>query len=409
MKRSGIFYAAAGIIALVVLAGFSYKERIFANQNWSEEQKSLIASLLLDALPALPADPSNRVANDPRAAELGQALFNDKRLSANAKVACATCHLRDRQFQDGTPLGHGVGQTNRRTMPISGTAHAPFLFWDGRKDSQWAQALGPLESAVEHGSDRTALARRLAVDYRRDYERLFGPLPEFTGLPDHASPEGNAAAKAAWSKMTEGEREAINRVFANIGKAIAAFERTIKPRETRFDRYARSLQAGTAPNDQLSEPEIAGLALFIGKGNCINCHNGPLLTDNHFHNTGVPAVEGLPEDTGRALGALQVKNDPFNCRGRYSDAAPSDCTELNFMVSEGDELLRAYKPPSLRNVALRPPYMHAGQFRSLDEVVRHYNKAPPAPAGHSELEPLKLNDREVHALQAFLATLSEED
>ncbi|WP_331373158.1 cytochrome-c peroxidase [Sinorhizobium chiapasense] len=409
MKRSGILYAAAGIIALVVLAGFSYKGGIYVSQYWSEEQKSLIASLSLDALPALPVDPSNRVADDPKAAELGEALFNDRRLSANGKVACATCHLPDRQFQDDTPFGHGVGQTNRRTMPISGTAHAPFLFWDGRKDSQWAQALGPLESAVEHGSDRTALARQVVTHYRRDYEQLFGPLPELTSLPDHASPEGNPAAKSAWSKMTEGEREAVNRVFANIGKAIAAFERTVEPRETRFDRYARSLQAGTAPNNGLSETEIAGLALFIGKGNCINCHNGPLLTDNHFHNTGVPAVEGLPEDTGRTLGALQVKNDPFNCRGRYSDAEPSDCTELNFMVSEGEALVRAYKPPSLRNVALRPPYMHAGQFRSLDEVVRHYNEAPPAPAGHSELEPLKLSDSEVQALQAFLASLNEEN
>jgi cytochrome c peroxidase len=110
------------------------------------------------------------------------------------------------------------------------------------------------------------------------------------------------------------------------------------------------------------------------------------LTDNHFHNTGVPTAAGLPEDTGRALGAPQVKADEFNCLSQYSDAKPADCAELRYMITEGQELVRQFRPPSLRNVAERPPSMHAGQFATLEEVLHHYNNAPEAPVGHSELE-----------------------
>jgi cytochrome c peroxidase len=155
----------------------------------------------------------------------------------------------------------------------------------------------------------------------------------------------------------------------------------------------------------LSEQEIAGLRLFIGEGQCINCHNGPLLTDNHFHNTGVPAVPDLPEDSGRADGARLVLEDEFNCLGPYSDAEPEDCDELRFMSAEGHELLRAFKTPSLRGAATRPPYMHAGQIETLEEVLDHYASAPEAPAGHSELRPLELTEEERAQLVAFLATI----
>jgi cytochrome c peroxidase len=125
-------------------------------------------------------------------------------------------------------------------MPIAGMAHSPFLFWDGRKDSLWAQALGPLESPVEHGGDRTQYAHVLAEHYAAEYEALFGPLPDLTALPAHAGPVADAVASTAWEGMTESDREAVNTVFAHMGKAIAAFERTILPPETRFDRWVAS-------------------------------------------------------------------------------------------------------------------------------------------------------------------------
>lgn len=310
-----------------------------SGQRWSDVELELVRSLSLEALPASPADPSNRVGDDPRAAKLSRAIFFDARFSGNGEVSCASCHLPERQFQDDLPLG-GMGRTDRRTMPLAGMAHAPFLFWDGRKDSLWSQALGPLESAVEHGGDRTLYAH-LAAEHCRADKAVFGVLPGLSDLPRRAGPVADPTVAKAWEKLDEEDREAVNMVFANIGKAIASYERTIVPPETRFDAWLASSefpQAGI-----LSEEEIAGLRLFVGKAECVNCHNGPLLTDNHFHNTGVPAVPILPEDWGREAGAHFVREDPFNCLGPYSDAAEEDCTELQFMAEPDDEMLRAFK------------------------------------------------------------------
>jgi cytochrome c peroxidase len=118
-------------------------------------------------------------------------------------------------------------------------------------------------------------------------------------------------------------------------------------------------------------------------------------------------VAGLPEDNGRLAAIAQVVADPFNCLGPYSDAGPADCAELRYMDRDGDDLVRAYKSPSLRGVTERAPYMHAGQFATLAAVIQHYNAAPTAPAGHSELTPLEMSEVELAALEAFLATLSE--
>ena len=167
--------------------------------------------------------PEQPRADDPRAAEFGRRLFFDPRVSANGQVSCATCHVPERACQHGIPLGRGVGVTNRRTMPIAGMAHSPFLFWDGRKDSLWAQAVGP---------DCGALPVR------------------------------------------------------------------------------------------------------------------------KFHNTGVPARQGLPSDTGRLAAADAVLRDEFNCRSRWTDSR-SKCADLEFLVTGDHVLERAFKVPSLRNVAER--------------------------------------------------------
>lgn len=392
------------LAAGLLLGGIAATAGLAARQDgWSEPELTLVRSLSLDALGPLPPDPSNRVADDPAAASLGRALFFDTRFSANGEVACTTCHLPERQFQDDRPLAVGVGITGRRSMPIAGMARAPFLFWDGRADSLWAQALGPLESAVEHGGDRTQYARLVAQFYAGDYEAVFGPLPDLAGLPPHAGPVADAAVAAAWEALDPDRRLAVDTVFTNIGKAIAAFERTITPAETRFDRWVRS-DSFPAPG-LLDQDEIAGLRLFIGAGECVNCHNGPLFTDNHFHNTGVPPVAGRAPDHGRAGGALTVRSDPFNCLGPYSDAAPTDCAELRFMAEPGHDAVGAFKAPSLRGVTARPPYMHAGQLGSIDAVLAHYVAAPDAAIGHSELRPLQLDAAEIAQLTAFLATL----
>lgn len=396
------------LISLLIIGSGCTVYFFWPQPTWNEAEIATLRSLWIESLPPLAPDPSNRYSDDPVAAALGERIFFDTRFSSNGQVACATCHLPQLDFQDGKPLSTGVGTTNRRAMPIAGTAYSPWFFWDGRKDSQWAQALGPLESPVEHGGNRTQYAHLIATSYKADYEAIFGPLPDLSTLPASAGPVADAAAHATWEGMTEEERTTITRIYANLGKAIAAYERHIMPSPSRFDAYV----AAVINDDEetmvatLTPDEVAGLRLFIGKANCLQCHNGPLFTDNHFHNTGVPAAPNLPEDTGRALGAQQVLADEFNCLSAYSDAGPDDCAELRFMVAEGHELERQFKAPSLRDVAERAPFMDAGQFTTLAEVVNHYNTAPAAPAGHSEVQPLQLSVQERQQLEAFLRTLT---
>ncbi|MEO8287094.1 MAG: hypothetical protein ABI670_11740 [Chloroflexota bacterium] len=156
----------------------------------------------------------------------------------------------------------------------------------------------------------------------------------------------------------------------------------------------------------LSPSEVAGARLFISKAECINCHNGPLLMGTAFHNTGVPAVPGLPADHGRQSGVEKLLGDEFNCLSRWSDAKQGDCAELRFAVTTGEQLDGAFKPPTLRNITETAPYMHAGQFANLSDVLKHYNAALSGPVGHSELKPLGLSPQEMGDLVAFLGSLS---
>ncbi len=186
-------------------------------EQFSDAEKRLIGQLRLSQIGPLPPDPSNAVADDPAAAAFGEALFFDTRLSGDGTVSCATCHLQDRQFQDDLALAQGVGVTDRRTMPLANVSHGQWFFWDGRKDSLWAQALGPLEDAREHAGNRTAFAHLVVGQYQQDYEDLFGPLPDLSGLPHDASPLGTATQQVAWATMEDEQRSQSDAVFANIG------------------------------------------------------------------------------------------------------------------------------------------------------------------------------------------------
>ncbi|RUW74313.1 cytochrome c peroxidase [Mesorhizobium sp. M4B.F.Ca.ET.049.02.1.2] len=402
MRRLLLVLPLVALVAMALLAGCG-------KPQFSDAEKKVIASLALNTLPPLKPDTTNRFAEVPAAAALGSTLFFDQGMSRDGNVSCSPCHKIDRQFQDDLPQAVGIGRTNRRTMPLAGVARDPWFFWDGRRDSLWAQALTPLENPLEHGGNRAAFAHYIKKRFGERYERIFGPLPDLSTVPANASPLGTDAEKAAWAAMPVSQAEDVNRVFANIGKAIGAFERSIEPPQTRFDRFAIDLASGAEPqgDDALSPEEMLGLKLFIGKANCVTCHNGPRFTDNSFHNTGVPPVKDLPPDRGRIDAVVQVEADPFNCLGKFRDGDDNACRELRFMVKGGPDLVRAYKTPSLRGAAARAPYMHAGQFSSLEEVVEHYSKAPASVEGVSEVHPVELSDRERAALVAFLKTLSE--
>jgi cytochrome c peroxidase len=381
--------------------------------EWSSAELGILQSLSLDNLPTLPPDASNAVADNAVAANFGHQLFFDVRLSSNGEVSCASCHKPELKFTDGLPRAKGVGVTPRKSMTVIGTAYSPWLFWDGRKDSQWSQALGPLESPVEHGANRTYYVHIIANDesYRGQYESLFGEIPDISDasrFPPSAGPVPDPIAKAAWDSMAPEDKKVINRVFVNLGKSIAAYERLLLPGKSRFDDYVESALSNNRQQLEVlfSESEARGLDVFVGKAQCINCHNGPLLTNNAFHNTGIPPALDLPPDFGRIEGVYTVKEDPFNCLGEYSDEDQEQCEDLIYTRTEGQEIIAAFKTPTLRNVTQTSPYMHSGQIPNLTEVIRHYNAAPLAVRGHSELAAIDLTTDEMRALEDFLHTLS---
>lgn len=380
---------------------------------WTEPEIALLESLWIGSLPPPPPDHSNAVADDPLAAQLGERLFFDPRMSADGRISCASCHQPERHFTDGLPKGRGIGESNRNTQSIVAAAYSPWLYWDGRRDSLWAQALTPLEDPAEHGWNRMALARLLAsdTDYRARYEQIFGALPDLTDgarYPPAASPlSADAAVRRAWDSMSSEDQHAVNKVFANAGKAIAAFERRVQPERTRFDDYVEAVlaQDAQAAASVFNQREVRGLRLFIGRGECIQCHNGPLLSNQEFHNTGVLSAPGDLPDHGRAAGLRQVRANPFNCLGRYSDDPQRRCQELQFARS-GPDILGAMRTPSLRNLQGTAPFMHKGQIGDLAAVLEHYNRAPLAMIGHNEAEPLGLGQRDLAELEAFLQTLA---
>lgn len=378
---------------------------------WTNTELALLESLSLEALPPLAAKPSNAVADDPRAVALGRTLFFDTRLSANGEIACASCHQPEHRFTDGLPQAQALGHSQRNTPSLIGVAYSPWLYWDGRKDSLWSQALEPLEDPAEHGSNRLYLARLVttAPEYRAAYTALFGLPPDFSDtkrFPANAGPVQHPAWHAAWQAMHPADRNSVSQVFSNLGKAIAAWERQLLPQPTRFDHYVAGLLSNDATaSTLLDRDEKAGLRLFIGKGRCLECHNGPLFTNNEFHNTGLLPYPGSLPDQGRGRIIDHILADPFNCKGRFSDAAPGTCLELRYM-RRGVELIGAMRTPSLRNLAGTAPYMHRGQMATLAEVLAHYNNAPLALIGHNEATPLGLSGRQLRQLERFFGTLA---
>lgn len=367
------------LVTTVVVAAWLVWRWDVQPDGWSDEGVVVLRSLSLESLPDLLPDPTNAVADDPRAIEFGRKLFFDTRFSANGAISCATCHQPERRFTDGLPKGVAIGMSKRNTPSIVGTAYSPWLYWDGRRDSQWSQALSPLEDPNEHATNRLTIIALVVEDkeYWRSYKSLFG------------------------------EASSVDTMFSNLGKAIAAFERTIMPTASRFDEYVAAVVVGDKEQQAtlFTEEETRGLRLFIGEANCTQCHNGPLFTNNEFHNTGLINSEGEVPDKGRVVGVREVLEEPFNCRSPVSDDRAHNCAELDF-TRTGPELIGAFRTPSLRNLENTAPYGHKGQIATLADMLAHYNAAPDAMIGHNEAKPLGLSKRELGHLEAFLNTLS---
>ena len=412
-------------IALIVFFLLFHSE-VFATDNvqWNEIELAILKMQWIGSLPSVPADKSNQYADNIDAARFGHKLFFDPRFSSNGKVSCASCHIPEKSFTDGLATAKGVGNTLRSTPSLIGVAYSPWFFWDGSSDSLWSQALSPLESDVEHGGNRMQYAHIIYndADYRKAYQKIFGSLPDLSDLnrfPKKAALNRAGDGMSLWNAMTEMDRNAITRVFVNMSKAIAAYERLLLPSVSRFDEYVTATMQGEVSN-ALTKDEIAGLKLFIGKAMCVTCHQGPLFTNHGFHNVGAPDPANKKSwipflsffidkplfDVGRYKGVKEAQANEFNCLGNYSDANDSDCAELKFANTKYLTTLGAFKVPTLRNIGITAPYFHFGQFTTLGEVIDHYNKTPEDVVGHNELTPLELTKKEMAQLEAFLHSLT---
>ncbi len=189
---------------------------------------------------APPPDPTNRYADATLAVSLGARIFRDTALSSSGMVSCGTCHDAAMSFVDGRPQGVGVARGDRNTPTVFGAAYTRWRFWDGRVDTLWAQALGPIENPLEMNLSRLAAVRHVLTTYAADYAAVFGAVPDLSRLPASGAP-----GDPAWEALPEADRDLVNRHFANIGKAVAAFERTRRPADGRLRplRHGRGRRA----------------------------------------------------------------------------------------------------------------------------------------------------------------------
>jgi len=405
-------------VALCVLLSL-YAKVVHADPELAFSERELKEIPRLSPLPPAPRDPTNRADGVAEAIELGRRLFEDTRLSGTGEHSCKSCHDPARGWADGRAVAVAAGTGTRNTPSLWNVAQNRWFFWDGRADSLWSQALKPIEHSAELDGSRLQTAHAIDDDAELEplYVAVFGPLPDMSDaerFPRVGGPRAHdERGQAAWWTMAAEDREAVNRVFANAGKALAAFEATITSRAAPFDRFVSDLRVGNTQSDAISPAAQRGLRLFLGRGNCVYCHSGPSFSNKEFHDVRVPQTADA-RDTGRLGGVMELYEDEFSAAGPFSDDASSPRAEQIVYLSYETGLLGHFKTPSLRNVALTAPYMHQGQYASLRDVIRHYSTledaVAPADPTHVEVlvRPFPLDEQEIDDLVAFLESLTSE-
>ncbi|MEM1358581.1 MAG: cytochrome c peroxidase [Bacteroidota bacterium] len=286
--------------------------------------------------------------------DLGKRLFFDPRLSASNQISCASCHDPDLAWGDGRrrSFGHDRQRGKRNAPTLLNAGHWESLFWDGRAASLEEQVLGPLQDSEE---------------MHQSLEELGPELSSTKGYPE--------LFRAAFGVSDIDVRK--------IAFSIAAFERSIHSRTSRFDHFLNGKY------ESLSDQEIRGLHLFRTKGRCLNCHNGPLFSDQQFHNMGSHLM-GRPEED---LGLYKITKN-------WDDAGK-------------------FRTPSLRDIVYTGPYLHHGNIMELREVLQMYSagmpqvipknvrkKAAHVPVHDPILQRLDLTKAEIDDLLAFLQSIS---
>jgi cytochrome c peroxidase len=316
----------------------------------------------------------------PERVALGRKLYFDLRLSKDGTVACATCHDVARGFTDQRNVSEGIGdQLGRRNAPT--TMNALFFqtfFLDGRAPSLEEQAKLPIVNPIEMGQPSgDAVVQAIAGDpeYQQLFQKAYGRPPNYDDL----------------------------------GRAVAAFERTLVFLGSPFDRFL------AGDHDAISEQARQGWVLYNGKARCMSCHainpSNPLGTDNRFHNVGVSArhqdFEALAK---RAYQELQGKQGKAGIEAVDRLALQTDLSELGrFLITKDRADIGAFKTLQVRNVGVTPPYMHDGSMRTLWDVMDHYNKGGESnPYLDGGIEPLALTDAEIDQVVALLFSMTDD-
>jgi cytochrome c peroxidase len=438
----------------------------FSRAEW----KRVVA---LANLPEPELDRSNRYLEDEGAIALGHRLYFSTDFSGEArwedmlgrrttsarepkgermKISCATCHDPARAGGDFTSTpGHvseGAGWYDVNGQQTLNAAHYKLFYWNGRNDSLWAQAAAVMESGVSMNGNRVAIVKTVAEKYGARYQAVFGdglPMADLARLPDRGRPGNKSGCQAAdptepfgdaFDCMEEADRRLINRAFSNIVKAIAAYEWELTSRDAPFDRFVNG-DAGA-----LSPAASRGLQLFVGRAACIDCHNTPFFSDGSFRNIGVPQRgAGVPTEAdcpeggarcdcvsaspssgvvgetclpwGHYFGLVKLRSKTFRRDGEFSDdtaaAAATHGATYAATTAPDPSLRGAWRTPSLRDVAVTAPYMHDGVYRTLDEVIWHYDQGGTAEGVGRKapgLRPLFLSPRDRSDLVEFLNSLT---
>jgi cytochrome c peroxidase len=346
--------------------------------GWAALLLSAAVSLAAAAEPVAggfgPLPPVSVPADNPMSAakvELGRLLFWDTRLSGNASTSCASCHAPQTGWGEPEALSRGYPGTRhwRNAQTILNAAYYSRLFWDGAADSLEKQAQSAAEGAVAGNGDAAMMEMRLRLvpEYVIRFRQVFG---------------------TEWPRVH------------HAWQAIAAFQRTLvsDPKKVPFDRWL----AGDA--GALSAAAQRGYALFIGKAGCLQCHGGPLLSDQAFHALGVPRnsqsdsnslvqITARWQNLQRGVSETQYKGSDADLGLAYLTRNPADAGR--------------FRTPSLRELRYTAPYMHNGVFATLRDVVDFFDKGGGEGANKApQLRPLGLGATEKQDLVAFLESLS---